>query len=65
MKPSHTGKLSKFDDFDVAHVLVLEDLYSHMVRITAKKGRIKYGVTEEDFCNSNFEMQQVSETWKV
>ena len=84
-------KLPKYGDFEVARVMVLEDLYSHIVPITAKEGKIKYGLAEDLFCDtrrqimydlskretsmltqlskltnfSNFEMQQVSETWKV
>ncbi len=91
IKPNHTGKLPKFSEFDVACVLVLEDLYSHIVPITAKEGKFLFGVTKDHFCNnqrhvmydlskrgnfmmtqlskltnfSNFETQQVSETWKV
>ncbi len=90
--PFHRNVLYKnLGEFDVARVLVLEDLYSHIVPITSKEGKIKYGVTEDHFCNtqrhvmydlskrgnfmmtqlskltnfSNFETQQVSETWKV
>ena len=91
IRPTFSGKLPKYGEFEVARVLVLEDLYSHIVPITAKEGKIKYGLTEEHFCHaerhvlyglqrrgnsmltqlskldnfSKFEMQQVSETWKV
>lgn len=51
IKPNYSGKLTKFGEFDRARVLVLEDKYSHIVPITAKEGRIKFGETEDHFCN--------------
>ncbi len=51
IRPNNSGKLPKFGDFEVAGVLVLEDLYSHSVPITAKEGKIKFGVTEDHFSN--------------
>ena len=51
---NYKGKLPKFGDFDVAHVLVLEDQYSQMVPITAKEGTIQFGVTEDQFCDPRY-----------
>ncbi len=47
--PNFREKLKKFGDFYVARVMVLEDLYSHIVPITAKEGKIQCGVTEDHF----------------
>ena len=91
IRPDYDEKLPRFGEFDIARVLVLEDVYSHIVPITAKEGKIEYGWTEEHFCHaerhvvyslqprgntmltqlskldnfSKFQLQQVSETWKV
>jgi len=91
IRPDYSGRLPNYGEFDVARVLVLEELYSHIVPITAKEGKIISGATEDHFCHAkrhvlydlqkrgnsmltqlskldnflNFEMQQVSETWKV
>ncbi len=51
IRPNYSGTLPKFGDFEVARILVLEDLYFHIVSITAKEGRIKYGVKEDHFCH--------------
>ena len=52
--PNYIGKLPKFGDFDVACVMVLEDLYSHIMPITAQKGKNQFGVTEDHFCDPRY-----------
>ncbi len=49
--PSNIGKLPKFGYFDVAHVMILEDQYSHIMSITAKEGKIQFGLTEDHICD--------------
>lgn len=41
--PNYKGKLPKIGDFNVACVMVLEDLYSHIILITAKEGKFSLG----------------------
>jgi len=43
IRPNYKEKLPRFGEFDIARVLVLEDIYSHIVPITAKEGKIEYG----------------------
>ena len=40
-----------FGDFDAAHVMVLDDQYSHIMPIVAKEGKNWFGVTEDHFCD--------------
>ncbi len=50
IRPNYSGTLPKFGDFEVACILILEDIYSHIVPITAKEGKFLFGETEDDFC---------------
>ncbi len=51
IRPNYSGTLPKFGDFEVARILILEDIYSHIVPITAKEGKFLFGETEDDFCD--------------
>ncbi len=52
--PNYKGKHPKIGDFNVACVMVFEDLYSHIILITAKEGKIQSRLTENHFCDSRY-----------
>ncbi len=51
IRPNYSGTLPKFGDFEVARTLILEDIYSHIVPITANEGKFLFRLTEDDFCD--------------
>ncbi len=52
--PDYSGKLSPYGYFDQSRILILEEKYSHIIGITAKEGRLKFGDKEDTFCDARF-----------